>query len=218
MQPQVEARQVSLAFVDDHPAVLAGMTSIFSDEGDFLVLGQGASAQDAVALAAAHRPDVMFLDLSMPGDVVAAIREISTTFKPTKVVVLTAYSSVQSAIKVLDAGAMGFVLKGSSFDDLFEAVEAVLRGELYVTRKYFAEVMALLRNKSGATENPVRLNVREQQIIKHLMTAKTNREIAEALSVNEQTVKNYMSGLMVKLKARNRVEVVIAAEKYKDLN
>ncbi|MFN4209696.1 MAG: response regulator transcription factor, partial [Devosia sp.] len=105
------------------------------------------------------------------------------------------------------------VLKGNSFDDLFEAVQSVLRDEVYVTRKYFAEVMALLRNKSETPESP-RLNVREIQIIKHLANARTNREIAQALSVNEQTVKNYMSGLMTKLKARNRVEVVIAAEKY----
>jgi two-component system nitrate/nitrite response regulator NarL len=213
MQPQVAERPVSLAFVDDHPAVLAGMTSIFSAEDDFMVVGQGASAEDAIALAATHRPDVMFLDLSMPGDVVGAIRVITNTFRPTKVVILTAYSSVQSAIKVLDAGAMGFVLKGNSFDDLFEAVQSVLRDEVYVTRKYFAEVMALLRNKSETPESP-KLNVREIQIIKHLANARTNREIAQALSVNEQTVKNYMSGLMTKLKARNRVEVVIAAEKY----
>ncbi|MGB3339795.1 MAG: response regulator transcription factor, partial [Devosia sp.] len=192
MQAHLNQNPVSLAFVDDHPAVLAGMTSIFSQESEFVVLGVGGTAEDATALAMEHRPDVIFIDLSMPGDVVEAIREITTNAPPTKVVVLTAYSSVQSAIKVLDAGAMGFVLKGNSFDDLFEAVEAVLRGELYVTRKYFAEVMALLRDASAAPAKPIRLNVREQQIVKHLLEGKTNREIARALSISEQTVKNYM--------------------------
>lgn len=218
MLAQMEHRPVSLVFVDDHPAVLVGMASIFSEESEFVVRGVGGTAEEATALAAEHRPDVIFIDLSMPGDVVEAIREITTTLPLTKVVVLTAYSSLQSAIKVLDAGAMGFVLKGSSFDDLFEAVEVVLRGELYVTRKYFAEVMALLRTKSVAPANQIRLNVREQQIIKHLLEAKTNREIAQALSVTEQTVKNYMSSLMTKLNARNRIDVVIAAGKLEDLN
>lgn len=218
MQAQLKQRPVSLAFVDDHWAVLEGMTSIFSEESEFVVVGVGGTAEEATALAMKHRPDVIFMDLSMPGDVVEAIREITIKVPPTKVVVLTAYSSAQSAIKVLDAGAMGFVLKGNSFDDLFEAVEAVLRGELYVTGKYFSEVMALLRDKSGAAVEPIRLNVREQQIVKHLLEAKTNREIAQALSVNEQTVKNYMSALMKKLNARNRIEVVIAAVKLKDFN
>ena len=217
MKELVEKRPVSLAFVDDHPAILLGMSSIFAEESDFVVLGVGGTADEATALAMEHRPDVIFIDLSMPGDVVEAIREISTKLQPTRVVVLTAYSSVQSAIKVLDAGAMGFVLKGNSFDDLFEAVEAVLRGDIYVTQKFFAEVMALLRNEAAPVA-PIRLNVRELQIIKHLMEARTNREIAQALSINEQTVKNYMHGLMTKLSARNRVEVVIAAQKYTDLN
>jgi len=218
MQAQLKQNPISLAFVDDHPAVLAGMSSIFSEGDEFVVLGIGGTAEEATALAREHRPDVIFVDLSMPGDVVEAIREITTNLPPTRVVVLTAYSSVQSAIKVLDAGAMGFVLKGNSFDDLYEAVEAVLRGELYVTRKYFAEVMALLRDKSAEAATPIRLNVREQQIIRHLMQAKTNREIAEALSVSEQTIKNYMSGLMTKLNARNRVEVIIAAKNLKDFS
>lgn len=218
MLAQMEHRPVSLAFVDDHPAVLAGMTSIFSEERDFIVLGVGGTAEEATALAAEHRPDVIFIDLSMPGDVVEAIREITTSLPQTKVVVLTAYSSLQSAIKVLDAGAMGFVLKGSSFDDLFEAVKVVLRGELYVTRKYFSEVMALLRAKSVPPVDQIRLNVREQQIIEHLLEARTNREIAIALSVTEQTVKNYMSALMAKLNARNRVEIVLAVGKLKQLD
>ncbi|QQR39261.1 response regulator transcription factor [Devosia rhizoryzae] len=218
METETKQRPISLAFVDDHPAVLHGMTSIFSDETDFEVIGVGATADEATALAMQYRPDVIFIDLSMPGDVVQAIREITTKAAPTKVVVLTAYSSVQSAIKVLDAGAMGFVLKGNSFDDLFEAVQSVLRGELYVTRKYFGEVMALLRDKSRGPVSEIRLNVREQQIIKHLLEAKTNKEIALALSVGEQTIKNYMSSLMIKLNARNRVEVVIAARKLKDFN
>lgn len=214
MEP-LEQRPIRLAFVDDHPAVIAGMTSIFSEESQFLVLGGGSTADEATAIVSEHRPDVIFMDLSMPGDVTAAIREIATNYLQTKVIVLTAYSSVQSAMKVLDAGAMGFILKGNSFDDLFEAVEAVLRGEIYVTRKYFGEVMALLRDKSAT---PIRLNVREQQIVKHLLEAKTNREIATALGIGEQTVKNYMSGLMVKLNARNRLEVIIAVQKINELN
>jgi DNA-binding NarL/FixJ family response regulator len=94
----------------------------------------------------------------------------------------------------------------------------VVSGQMYVTREYASEVMNGLRDRARqqALSDAIKLNVREQQIISHLMQARTNREIAAELRISEKTVKHYMTGLMAKLKARNRVEVVIAARQNQD--
>jgi DNA-binding NarL/FixJ family response regulator len=216
----VEPKSVTVAFVDDHPAMLAGLSAMFSETPRFRVLATGGSADDARLIAEQHRPELLFVDLSMPGDVFAVIGSIAKRRPKTRVIVLTAFSGVDSALRALDAGATGFVLKGSSFDDLFDAAETVLRGEMYVTKQYFSQVMSGLRNRNqreGLLKS-VKLTVREKQIVRHLLEARTNREIASSLDISEQTVKNYMSGLMSKFHARNRVEVVIAAQKNSSLD
>jgi DNA-binding NarL/FixJ family response regulator len=121
---------------------------------------------------------------------------------------------VDSVLKALDAGATGFVLKGGRIEEVIEAVESVMRGEMYITKQYAGQVLGGLRNREARTRlnNAIRLSVREKQIIGHLMHARTNREIAEALFISEKTVKYYMSGLMTKLNCRNRLGVVVAAQ------
>lgn len=207
--------RTTIAFVDDHPILLRGIADLFAQHPDFEVVGLGGAAVDALALMKDKGPEVLFLDLSMP-----AITEIAHTYPSTRIVVFTAFSSVDSALRALDAGAMGFVLKGSTYDELFEAVSAVLRGEMFVTRQYATQVLSGLQQRKRAEElrEAVRLSVREKQIVAQLLHARTNREIATTLSLSEKTVKHYMTGLMAKLKARNRLEVVIAAQKTEELN
>jgi DNA-binding NarL/FixJ family response regulator len=200
--------------------MLVGLSTMFSEVPRFKVLATGANADDARLIAAQQRPELLFVDLSMPGDVFEVIGSIARGTPKTKVIVLTAFSGVDSALKALDAGATGFVLKGSSFEDLFDAAETVLRGEMYVTKQYFSQVMSGLRNRNqreGLLKS-VKLTAREKQIVRHLLEARTNREIASSLEISEQTVKNYMSGLMSKFHARNRVEVAMAAQKNSSLD
>jgi len=115
----------------------------------------------------------------------------------------------------LDAGAMGFVLKGSTLTEMFEATEAVRHGELFITKQYASQVMGGLRNRARQDEinRAIKLSVREKQILEHLMHGRTNREIADSLLLSEKTVKHYMTNMMSKLHARNRVELVIEAQK-----
>lgn len=216
----MHARQTTIAFVDDHPVLLRGIADLFEQHPEFEVVGLGGAAVDALEVAKDKSPEILFLDLSMPGDVFAAITEIAQNHPFTRIIVFTAFSSVDSALRALDAGAMGFVLKGSTYDELFEAVSAVRRGEMFVTRQYATQVLSGLQKRKRAEEvrASVRLSVREQQIVAQLMHARTNREIATSLSLSEKTVKHYMTGLMAKLKARNRLEVLIAAQKADDLN
>jgi DNA-binding NarL/FixJ family response regulator len=210
------SERIKVAFVDDHPVLLAGIATLFSRRNNFEVIATGFSASCAVKIASENKPDLLFVDLSMPGSVYEAIAEISQRFPKTKVLVFTAFSSVDAALQALDAGATGFVLKGSTFNELFEAIEAVLRGEMFITREYASEVLNGLRNRANKNNAApaVKLNVRELQILGQLLNARTNREIALTLSISEKTVKRYMTGLMNKLNARNRVEVVIAAQQH----
>jgi DNA-binding NarL/FixJ family response regulator len=206
--------RTTIGFVDDHPILLEGLKGLFSDIPAYSVIGTGCSANEAWQIVEAHQPDVLFMDLSMPGDVFATIAKIAEGPVRTKVVVYTAFSSVDSAMRALDAGATGFVLKNSPVDEIFVAVESVMREELFITGQYASQVMSGLRNREEreAFNRKVKLNLREQQIVEYLRQARTNREIAVSMSISEKTVKHYMTVLMQKLHARNRVEVVVQSQ------
>ncbi len=150
----------------------------------------------------------------MAGDVYAAIASSIRISPNTKIVAFTAATGVDSAIRALDAGANGYVLKGSSAQELIQAVEAVRHGETYITQSFASQVIAALRNASvrRVAAEAVRFSIREEQIVRLLLRGFTNKEIAASLRISEKTVKNYMTILMQKLNARNRLEVVIAAQ------
>ena len=210
--------QVTIAVADDHPVLLEGIVSLFKSNDRFRIVGQADNADSSMQLVTEHSPDVIIMDLSMPGDVFRTISKIAAQMSHTKVVVFTAYCSIDSALKALDAGATGFVLKGSPCAELFEAIEAVLSDQMFITRQYASQVMNGLRDRSRrqALNEAIKLSVREKQIVGQLLQARTNREIASELRISEKTVKHYMTGLMLKLKARNRVEVVIAARQNEE--
>ena len=199
--------------------ILQGIASLFRSDEKYDFVGTADTADTAFELAAANQLDIIVMDLSMPGDTLASIARIVAAVPATKVIIFTAFSSIDSALKALDAGASGFVLKGTPCADLFEAIDSVLAGQLYVTPHYAPQVMSGLRERTrrSSLQESVRLNVRERQIVGQLLQARTNREIALELKISEKTVKHYMTGLMLKLKARNRVEVVIAARQHENL-
>jgi DNA-binding NarL/FixJ family response regulator len=156
------------------------------------------------------------VDLSLPGDVYVAIASAVKMSPTTKIVAFTAATGVDSAIRALDAGASGYVLKGSSTAELLQAIYSVHTGETYITQNFASRVIAGLRDASlrRKAAEAVILSIREQQIVRLLMIGKTNKEIAIAIKISEKTVKHYMTALMQKLQVRNRVEVVIAAQKF----
>lgn len=213
-------QKVSVAFVDDHPVLVEGMTALFRNQGWFSVVAVGSSAGDARTIVETHSPQILFMDLSMPGDVFGVMTEIVRKSDITKIIVFTAFSSVDSAMRALEAGATGFVLKGATCSELFEAASSVLRGELYVTKQYASQIFSGLRSKPKREEADAEagLSVRERQIVGYLLQARTNREIARSLSISEKTVKRYMTNLMQKLHARNRLEVAMQAQKLAQSN
>lgn len=181
------------------------------------VVSLGACASDLVTIVDTKHPDIMLVDLNMPGDAFAAIEDVSGRASDTKIIVFTASTSSDHAVRALSAGAAGFVLKGSQATELVEAIDTARRGDVFITPSFAARVISALHAKTAerrAQQNEVRLSVREEQIVKLLLCGKQNREIASALDLSEKTVKSYMTNLMAKLHARNRLEVVIAAQKF----
>lgn len=207
--------RVELAIFDDHPIFLEGQAGIFADSDEFAVVEKGVSASDAINLTLKNRPDVILLDLDMPGNILQAIQKIREEAPDVRVLIFTASMAVEHAVQVLEAGAHGYVIKGSTAAELAEAIRAVMRGETFVTHTFAAKVIAALQNASlrKRTLQAIRLNMREEQIVRLLLRGRTNKEIGQQLQISEKTVKHYMSILMQKLHARNRLEVVLAAQK-----
>lgn len=206
---------VTVALVDDHPILLSGIAQVFESDGEFQVVAHGATAEDAVNIVDTHVPQILMLDLSLPGDAWAAIGKIASQGRATKIVAFTACAGIETAIRTLEAGASGYILKGSSVDDVLRGVRAVMNGEIYITQGFATKVISALTNASvrKMAARAIRLSIREDQVIRLLLRGRTNREIALTLGISEKTVKKYMSILMQKLQARNRLEVVIAAQK-----
>lgn len=211
---------VSIGLVDDHPLMIEGIITLFSRAQGLEISSTGSTARDIIDISSRFRPDVIIVDLSMAGDVYEAIATSIKVSPATKIVAFTAATGVDSAIRALDAGANGYVLKGSSAQELIQAVEAVRLGETYITQSFASQVIAALRNTAvrRVAAEAVRFSIREDQIVRLLLRGKTNKEIAVALKISEKTVKNYMTILMQKLNARNRLEVVIAAQAMAELD
>ena len=209
---------ISLALVDDHPLMVEAITALFSRSTGFRLLATGTTANDAIEICSLHKPDVLISDLSMSGNIYAAIAAVVKMAPQTKIVAFTASTGVDTAIRALDAGANGYVLKGSDPSELLQAIDYVRRGETYITQNFASQVIAALRDTSlrRIAAEAVNLSIRETQIVRLLLRGQTNKEIAAALKISDKTVKHYMTILMQKLHARNRLEVVIAAQKFND--
>lgn len=205
----------SLAVCDDHPIFLEGLVCVLADNNEFEIVEKGCSAEDAVRMSMQHKPDVIFMDLDMPGSVLSAIHMIRQDAPEVKILVLTASVAVELAVQVLEAGAHGYLVKGSSTSEISCAVHAVMRDETYVTQAFASKIIAALQDTSRRKQalQAIKLTAREEQVVQLLLRGKTNREIGDKLQVSEKTVKHYMSVLMQKLHVRNRIEVVLAAQK-----
>ncbi len=207
-------KPISVAFVDDHPLLLSGIEQLFKPNPDFHTVGFGHCSGDVVEITRRVHPDVIVVDLTMPGNIIDAISEIIREKLPTKILVFTAVTAVEPAIAVLEAGAKGYVLKGSSGQDLMAAICAVHNGETYITPSFAATVVAGMRSASlrRASAAALRLSTREEQVLRLVLRGKTNREIGSVLSLSDKTIKHYMGVLMQRLNARNRIEVVLTAQ------
>ncbi len=207
---------IRIAVVDDHPLYREGVVSVLQHAGGFDVVGQGSNGPEAVNIANSHVPDMMLMDITMPGGGIEAVRTISDNRPFVRVIMLTASERQDDVAAALEAGARGYILKGISGGDLVNVMRSIHRGESYVSPGLAARLLTQLRRRpaeSDGEEDLADLTVREEEILGHVSSGLTNKEIAIRLGISEKTVKHYMTNIMQKLQVRNRVEAVMTARR-----
>jgi DNA-binding NarL/FixJ family response regulator len=203
---------ITLIVADDHPIFRDGLVKSLSETGDFTVLGTGASAQEAVHLARKHRPDLALLDLSMPGSGITAAKEIVDQKLASYVAMLTVSEDNDDVTHALQVGAIGYVLKGVSAEELRRVLKSIARGEAHVSPSLAAQVLRIMQAPKKKQSNPIDdLTKREEEILRLVATGQSNKEVADALDLQEKTIKHYMTVILSKLHARNRVEAALIA-------
>jgi len=204
---------VFIGVVDDPPILRQGLVCVLSDEPRFQIVAEGACAREAVDIAEMHRPQIMLLDLDMPGGGISALRQISESCPETRCIVLSVCSQAEIAIEAINAGAHGYVLKGVSASDLRSAIWTVYNEQSFISPEFAAKLVSVAQRKSRSNDLDVRLNCREAQVIRELERGLSNKQIATKLDVSEKTVKYYMTSIMSKYGVSNRVSAVIAHQK-----
>lgn len=205
--------KVRVVIADDHPIFRDGVIRTLEETGRFEVLGAAADADQAVSLALAHAPDLALLDVSMPGGGVEAARRIAAAALGIRIAMLTVSEAEEDVAGALRAGAIGYVLKGVSARELTDILEGVARGEAHVSPGLAARLLGEARGDARRRDRrPIDdLTHREEEILRRVAQGLSNREVAEALGIQEKTVKHYMTAILEKLHVRNRVEAALIA-------
>lgn len=211
------SERIRVVVVDDHPLFREGVAHTLRGANFLELVGEGSTADDAVRIAKAELPNIVLLDVSMPGGGIEAARAIAHACPVVKTMMLTVSESEEHVAQALDAGAQGYLLKGTSGLELIAAMRSVARGNSYVSPRLAGRLLTLSRRQSGnGGAKPTELadlTKREEQILDHVAQGRTNKEIAIQLKIGEKTVKHYMTNIMQKLQVRNRVEAVLALQK-----
>lgn len=207
-----------IVIVDDHALFRDGLATILGAESDLEVVGQGGNADEAIKLTKDLTPDVILIDLDMPGGGLNAARVISNEIPKTKIVVLTASEEDNNLLNALKIGAHAYILKGVAARELIHILRLVIEGENYVPPALAAS-MLLEMNMSKThpkkeVENPIdSLTGREKEILEGLAGGLSNKEIGQKLFLSEKTIKHYITIILQKLQVRNRVEAALLAQK-----
>lgn len=202
--------RIRIAVVDDHPLFREGVMNSLALEADMTVVGQGATAHDAISLAKHLTPDVIVLDVSLEGNALKAVETITTDHPNINILMLTMVSSADCMMKAMTLGARGYALKGVSSDELCGIVRKISRRERYVAPSFTSERFQVVTGKY-TVDIFADLSEREEQILTLVSQAFSNKEIAWRINVTEKTVKHYITSILKKLHARNRVEAALLA-------
>ncbi len=197
---------ITVGIVDDHPLFREGVTRSLSEIKDFLVVGEGATSDDAAMIAADKHPDVMLVDVSMPGGGLSAIGEILRRSPSTKVLMLTASEEIDTLLAALQRGAMGYVLKGVGSRGLAEAIRTILKGTRYVSPAMSAKVVDVSLDKEPSKNS---LTPREREVMDLVGEGLSNKHIGLRLDLQEKTVKHHMTQILTKLGVSNRTEAAL---------
>jgi DNA-binding NarL/FixJ family response regulator len=210
--------RIRVAIVDDQTLIREGLASLLALIPDLEVAGKAADGQGAIDLVAAQRPDVVLMDVRMPGmNGVAATRAIHAGHPETRVIVLTTFDDDEYLFEALRAGAAGYLLKNADPDHLAAAIRAVHAGQGALDPAVTGRVIARMTTGAGHEAEPAlteRLTGRERDVLRHMAAGLANAEIAGRLALSEGTVKNHVSRILDKLGARDRAHVVRLAVEW----
>jgi two-component system response regulator DevR len=214
---QVQMTKQRILIVDDHEVVRLGLHALLDRQPNFEVVAEASNAKEAIERVSAYRPDVVVMDIRLPGTSgVEACQQIVENYPATKVIMLTSYAEDEMLFAAIRAGAAGYVLKQIGGDDLVRAIEAVGHGEALLdpslTRRVFDEVRKAQREEEASAFAD--LTNQEMQVLRLVSEGRTNREIAEALYLGEGTVRNYVSNILGKLGVANRAEAAAYAVQH----
>lgn len=199
-----------LIVADDHPLFRQGVITSLQMMPDLQVVGQADSADEAVRLVREELPDVVLLDVTMPGGGIEAARKITAACPATRIVMLTVSEDEDDLLAAMKAGASGYVLKGVSARELADVVRTVSTGDVYVAPSL---AFSLLREMSQPRPSDplAELSARERQVLELVAGGLSNQEIGAKLGLAEKTVKHYMTNILTKLQVRSRVEAAVLA-------
>lgn len=202
---------VRILVADDHPVVRDGLVAMLTTQTDFRVVGQASTGREVVANIEIARPDVVLLDLEMPDlDGVEALRQVTAEHPEVKVLVFTAFDDDERIVSAVQAGAQGYLLKGSPRDKVFDAIRVISQGGSLLQPVVASKLMRHVSSQGVRS----RLTARELEALDLLANGMTNKEIAAELVITVRTVKFHVSSILRKLEAGNRTEAVrIAAER-----
>ena len=202
---------VTIVVADDHPLFRQGVVQSLASHEGFSIVGEAGTGEEALVLVSETNPDVLLLDIAMPGrGGLATIGHVTKTSPMTQVLMLTVSEDPDDLMTALKAGARGYVLKGVPAQGLVDAVEAVTDGEVFVSPALDSTILYEMTHDDPI--NPLdELTERERQVLQHVGQGLTNREIGEELYLAEKTVKHYMTSVLQKLHVRSRVEAALLA-------
>lgn len=209
----MQTEKISVLLVDDHNMVRMGLRAYFSTLADIEVIGEAPTGAEAVRLVGELAPDVILMDLLMPGmDGVEATRQIKKISPSTQVIVLTSYHEDEHIFPAIRAGALSYVLKDIDPDDLADTIRRARSGEAVLNPRVAARMVQEIHGARSQGVNPFQeLTDRELEVLRQVAAGKNNREIAEALVISEKTVKTHITNILSKLHLADRTQAAVFA-------
>ena len=210
--------KLRVLLVDDHEVVRLGIRTLLNQSEGFEVVGEASNARESIELTAEIMPDIVLMDIRLPGmSGIEACEEITQKNKDVKVVMLTSYAEDEMLFAAIRAGASGYLLKQISSEDLIRSLNSVARGDAalldpMVTQRVFQEVRRAVKEEEASAFAV--LSQQEKHVLMLVSEGKTNREIAKSLFLDEGTVRNYVSSILSKLGTSNRAEAAAYAVEH----
>ncbi len=211
-------RRARVLLVDDHEVVRLGLMTLINDRADMEVVGEAGTAGEALRAVERLRPDVVLMDIRLPGEGgIEATQRITRDFPETKVVILTSFADDELVVRAIQAGAAGYVLKQVGNEELLRAIQAAARGQALLDPATTQRLLARVREtERKAEEDAFRdLSRREMEVLAEVARGRTNAEIGKSLFLSEKTVRNYVSTILEKLHLTNRIELATYAVEHR---